>query len=184
MKNTKQISKFLSLILRHKPEEIGVSMDSNGWVNVDELIEKSRAKNVHFDFETLEEVVETNDKQRFAFNESLTEIRANQGHSLAVDVRPEATVPPAFLYHGTVDRFLDGIRQQGLQKMQRQHVHLSKDLETAIKVASRRGKPVILKIQSGEMQQDGHTFYRSANGVWLCEQVPALYIQFPTDEKA
>lgn len=184
MKNTIQISKFLSLVLRHKPETIGISMDSNGWVNVEELLAKSRRQNIHFDFKTLKEVVETNDKQRFAFNEDRTQIRANQGHSLEIDVQPEATVTPAVLYHGTVARFLGNIREQGLQKMERQHVHLSHDSETAVKVGSRRGKPVILQIQAAEMQQAGHTFYRSQNGVWLCEQVPAKYIQFPADEKA
>jgi len=178
MKNLTQISKFLSLILRHKPEEIGISMDSNGWVIVDELIEKSNAHNVMLDFDTLEEVVFSSDKQRFTFNDDLTAIRANQGHSVDVDVEPEITVPPEFLYHGTVAPFLEAIREQGLQKQKRRQVHLSKDIETAVKVGSRRGKPVILTIRAFSMQQDGHTFYLSKNGVWLCDEVPADYIQF------
>ena len=129
MKDLKHISKFLSLVLRHKPEEIGVAMDANGWVDVDELIEKCSKKNVRFDFERLEEVVYTNDKQRFAFNDDYSKIRANQGHTVNVDLEFELTQPLEFLYHGTVEKFLDSIKTNGLQKMQRLHVHLSKDLE-------------------------------------------------------
>ncbi len=175
MKDLKNTSKFLSLILRHKPEEIGVQMDANGWVNVDELIEKSRMK---LDFETLEEVVASNDKQRFAFNDDYTAIRANQGHSVNVDLEFISTKPLDFLYHGTVEKFLAAIKDSGLQKMNRLHVHLSKDLDTAIKVASRRGKPVILKVNAAKMFADGHAFYLSGNGVWLCDHVPAEYIEF------
>lgn len=177
MKNLKDTSKFLSLILRHNPGKIGVAMDANGWVNVDELIEKSNRHQVKLDFPTLEEIVITNDKQRFAFNDDYTAIRANQGHSVNVDLEFEPTQPLEFLYHGTVEKFLPEILVSGLQKMSRLHVHLSKDLETAIKVGSRRGKPVILKIHSARMFADGHPFYLSGNGVWLSNGVPPEYIE-------
>lgn len=178
MKDLTQLSKFLSLVLRHKPEEIGVAMDANGWVNVDELLDNCQAKGWQITFETLDELVSNNDKQRFAFNDDYTLIRANQGHSINVDLQLQPTEPLELLYHGTVDKFIEGIRINGLQKMQRQHVHLSKDLTTAIKVGSRRGKPVILKIRAAEMHKDGFSFYLSENGVWLCEQVPVKYIEF------
>ncbi len=178
MKDLKHISKFLSLVLRHKPEEIGIAMDANGWVNVDELIEKCRQKSTVFDFDTLEELVITNDKQRFTFSDDYVRIRANQGHTVNVDLEFEPTEPTGFLYHGTVEKFVDNIRLNGLQKMQRLHVHLSKDLETAVKVGSRRGKPIVLKINAPKMHTDGHIFYLSKNGVWLCEGVPTQYIEF------
>lgn len=178
MKDLKHISKFLSLVLRHKPEEIGITMDANGWANVDELIAKCNLKNIVFDFDTLDEVVIASDKQRFAFNDDYTKIRANQGHTINVDMEFEPTKPADFLYHGTVEKFIDNIRLNGLKKMQRLHVHLSKDLETAIKVGSRRGKPIILKIDASKMHKDGYTFYLSKNDVWLCESVPAQYIEF------
>ncbi|MCW3104832.1 MAG: 2-phosphotransferase [Bacteroidetes bacterium] len=178
MKDLKGISKFLSLVLRHKPEEIGVVMDANGWVAVDELIEKCSVKKVSLDFDTLEEVVISSDKQRFAFSDDYSKIRANQGHTVSVDLGLEEKEPSDFLYHGTVEKFLESIKADGLQKMQRLHVHLSKDIETAVKVGSRRGKPVILKIHAAAMHKDGYTFYLSKNGVWLCEQVPVKYIEF------
>jgi putative RNA 2'-phosphotransferase len=178
MKDLKHISKFLSLVLRHQPEEIGLTMEKEGWVNVDELILKSNAAKINFDFALLEQVVYTNDKQRFAFNDDYTKIRANQGHSINVDLAFDAATPPPFLYHGTVSKYVDAIKTAGLQKMQRLHVHLSKDLDTAIKVGSRRGQPVILKIEAQRMQQEGFTFYLSKNGVWLCDEVPSQYIVF------
>jgi putative RNA 2'-phosphotransferase len=178
MNDLKHISKFLSLILRHKPEEIGVTMDVNGWVDIDELLEKCAVHKVDLNFETLEEVVETSDKQRFAFNEDYTKIRANQGHTLAVDLQLHPTVPLEFLYHGTIEKFLGAIKLHGLQKMKRLHVHLSKDMETDITVGSRRGKPVILKIHALKMHRDGYPFYVSQNGVWLCDHVPSTYLEF------
>jgi putative RNA 2'-phosphotransferase len=178
MKDLKHISKFLSLVLRHKPEEIGLSMDTNGWVDVDELIEKCKKNKMPLDFDVLEQVVITNDKQRFSFNDEYTKIRANQGHTVNVDLQFEVAKPLEFLYHGTVEKYMDSIKSNGLQKMQRLHVHLSKDLETAVKVGSRRGKPIILKIQALKMFEDGYEFYLSKNGVWLCEEVPAKYIEY------
>jgi putative RNA 2'-phosphotransferase len=182
MKDLKHISKFLSLILRHKPQEIGLSLDENGWAQVEELIEKSKQKNVKFDKVILQEVVRTNDKKRFAFNEDGTKIRANQGHTIEVDVELSEQEPPSELFHGTVDKFLGSIRQTGLQKMQRLHVHLSKDLETAIKVGGRRGKPVILTVNAKQMFNEGFKFYLSANNVWLCDNVPAKYINFKNEK--
>jgi putative RNA 2'-phosphotransferase len=178
MKNLTNISKFLSLVLRHKPEEIGIQMDDNGWVSVDELIEKCNKHAMPLDFELLEEIVIDSDKQRFTFNDDYTKIRANQGHTVNVDLELEPKEPLEFLYHGTVQKFIEAIKKDGLQKMQRLHVHLSKDTDTAIKVGSRRGKPVILKIHALKMHKDGYTFYLSKNGVWLCNEVPTTYIEF------
>ncbi len=178
MNDLKHISKFLSLVLRHKPEVIGISMDSEGWVDVNELLEKCSAKKRYIHLQLLQQVVNTNDKQRFAFNHDHTKIRASQGHTVEIDLKLEPTEPLEYLYHGTVAKFIDSIKASGLQPMERRHVHLSKDLETAIKVGSRRGKPVILKVKASEMHKDGHAFYVSANGVWLCEAVPTQYIEF------
>lgn len=173
----KDISKLLSLVLRHQPEVLNIELDQNGWTNVDTLISKIKTKSSEFDFERLEQIVITNEKQRFAFNEDLTKIRANQGHSVQVDVELKSQLPPEFLYHGTVDKFLDGIRAEGLKKGSRLHVHLSKDLETATRVGSRRGKPVILVVRSREMAAAGYPFYLSENGVWLCDAVPFEFIE-------
>lgn len=174
----KDISKLLSLVLRHQPEVLGIQLDQNGWVEVDFLLEKLKGKSPDMNFERLERIVYTNDKQRFGFNEDLTKIRANQGHSIEVDVELKPELPPELLYHGTVDKFLDGIRAEGLKKGTRLYVHLSKDLETATKVGSRRGKPVILTIHARQMAEAGHVFYLSENGVWLCEAVPSNFIQW------
>jgi putative RNA 2'-phosphotransferase len=177
-KQKKDISKFLSLILRHSPETIGLQLDENGWADVAELLSKSAQHRSPFTKEDLEAVVADNDKQRFAFNSNHTRIRANQGHSVDIqlDLAPQA--PPEVLYHGTVQKFLSAIRQEGLRKMSRQHVHLSRDRETAEKVGSRRGIPVILSIRSGQMYRDGIAFYISENGVWLTDNVPVQYIDF------
>jgi putative RNA 2'-phosphotransferase len=178
MKDVKSTSKFLSLVLRHQPEKIGLTMDSAGWVSVEELLQKLKkhGKGISMDF--LKEVVDTNDKKRFAFNESFTMIRASQGHSVEVDLEYVATEPPEYLYHGTVGKFIGLIKEGGLKKMNRTHVHLSKDLETATKVGSRRGNPVILSVRAGDMHRAGFEFYLSANNVWLCDAVPPEYIAF------
>lgn len=172
----KQISKFLSLILRHQPEKIGLSLDENGWAIINDILEKSK---LPFTFEELEEVILTNDKQRFSFNQDKTKIRANQGHSLkTIDLDLKIQTPPAFLYHGTVSKFIPEIKMHGLKKMNRQHVHLSEDRDTAIKVGARRGKPVILSIRALDMQNEGHQFFISENGVWLTDAVPLIFIDF------
>jgi len=172
----KQISKFLSLILRHQPEKIGLDLDENGWASVKDILEKSKLR---FTFEELVEVVLTNDKQRFALNDNKTKVRANQGHSLKainLDLKPQT--PPPFLYHGTVAKFISDIKLQGLKKMSRQHVHLSSDRDTATKVGSRRGKPIILSVRASDLQNEGHQFFLSENGVWLTDNVPPQFIDF------
>ena len=180
MKTThKRISKLMSLVLRHKPEHLDLNLDENGWVKVDLLLAAMQHQGLDVDRELFEEVVRDNDKQRFAFNEDRTQIRANKGHSIEVDVELEQKTPPSVQLHGTVEEFLDPIRESGLKKMNRQHVHLSGDLETANKVGSRRGKPVILQIDAAKMEKNGHVFYLSANGVWLTDHVPPSYISFP-----
>lgn len=177
-KQKKNISKFLSLILRHSPETIDLRLDENGWADVEELISKSARHQTPFTKEELEEIVEDNDKQRFAFNDDHSKIKANQGHSVNIQLDLAPQPPPELLYHGTVQKFLQNIQQEGLQKMSRQHVHLSEDKATAEKVGSRRGIPVILNIRSGQMHQDGIAFYLSENGVWLTDHVPVKYIDF------
>ena len=170
-------SKFLSLILRHQPEKIGLSLDANGWASIDDLLRLSAAKGKPLTRALIEKVVETNDKQRFVFNEDRSMIRANQGHSVSVDLGLAPVTPPPVLFHGTATRFLDSIEKQGLLKGNRQHVHLSPDEGTAVKVGQRHGKPVVLKIAAGKMQIDGHKFYRSANGVWLVDHVPPAFFE-------
>jgi putative RNA 2'-phosphotransferase len=175
-KNVKSTSKFLSLVLRHKPEEIGLLLDENGWASVDELIQKINAKGNNIDIDLLNEIVETNDKKRFAFNDDKTKIRASQGHSIEIDLALEPSLPPNILYHGTATRFVESILKEGLTKQQRQHVHLSEKLETATKVGARHGKPVILIVNAKQMQEDGFLFYKSENNVWLTDNVGVKYI--------
>lgn len=177
-KDKKRTSKFLSLVLRHSPEAIGLKLDENGWADIDELIIQSAKHNQPFSRDELREIVTTNDKQRFAFNDCETRIRASQGHSVEIELNLVPVAPPAYLYHGTVEKFLIPIREEGLKKMQRQHVHLSKDKETAEKVGNRRGEAIILTIDTAAMERGGYLFYLSANGVWLTDIVPAKYIDF------
>lgn len=172
-------SKFLSLVLRHSPATIGITLDSQGWVSVEELLTKARHHGTTISPELLERVVRENDKQRFALSDDGLRIRANQGHSVAVDLQLTATAPPEYLYHGTVARFLDSIRSEGLRPGSRQHVHLSPDRETASKVGSRRGRPVILVVRAAELHRAGFSFFVSENGVWLADRVPPQYIDFP-----
>jgi putative RNA 2'-phosphotransferase len=174
-----KISKFLSLVLRHKPQVIGITLDTEGWVPVDELLAAASHHGQPISREQLKEVVATNDKNRFSFSPDGRLIRANQGHSVEVDLGLEPVEPPELLYHGTVDRFLDSIREKGLIRGNRHHVHLSADRETAARVGQRRGRPVVLVVEAGRMHNDGHVFYRSENGVWLMDAVPAEYLQFP-----
>lgn len=177
-KITKGISKFLSFVLRHSPETIGISLDENGWANVDELLQKSSRDGKILTIEMLTHVVESNDKKRFAFNNDKTKIRASQGHSIEIELNLTAVTPPEQLYHGTVAKYLEGIKKEGLLKMSRQHVHLSKDKETAVKVGSRRGLAQILTVNAGEMHRAGFQFFLSDNGVWLTDSVPENYIAF------
>lgn len=172
-----RLSKFLSLVLRHKPETIGIQLDTNGWTDVPTLIENINRTGRSIDFEMLESIVETNAKQRFAFNASRDKIRASQGHSVQVDLGYTAMVPPAILYHGTGEKSVTGILQTGLEKRNRHHVHLSADVPTAIQVGQRHGKPFVFEILSGQMHEAGHLFYRSDNGVWLTDRVPVKYLK-------
>jgi len=174
-----RISKFLSLILRHQPERVGLKLDSAGWASVDELLQAASRHGVSLTLDQLKQVVATNDKKRFAFSEDGVRIRASQGHSAEVDLQYEPQVPPEFLYHGTPERFVESIRTTGLNKGQRQHVHLSPDAVTASKVGQRSGRPVVLKIRAGQMHREGHTFYKSANNVWLVDNVPTRFVEVP-----
>jgi putative RNA 2'-phosphotransferase len=169
--------KFLSYVLRHRPDSIGITLDKNGWVDIDELLTAARANGKRVSRQDLEQIVATNDKKRFAVSDDGRYIRACQGHSVSVDLDLAPTVPPEFLYHGTVERFLDSIRAQGLVRGNRHHVHLSPDEATAQKVGSRRGKPVILIVEAAQMHQAGHQFFRSANNVWLTEKVPVEFLR-------
>lgn len=174
-----RLSKFLSLVLRHAPERIGLTLDPAGWVPVDELLRACTAHSVPLTRERLSTLVAASDKQRFAFDASGNRIRANQGHSVPVELGYAPQVPPEFLFHGTVAKFLPSIRATGLVKGERHHVHLSPDEATARKVGSRRGAPVILRVQSGALHRAGHAFLLSANGVWLTDHVPTAFIVFP-----
>jgi putative RNA 2'-phosphotransferase len=173
-----RVSKFLSLVLRHDPEKIGLTLDAAGWAEVDELIAAAARSGVDLDRETLARVVAENDKQRFALSPDGRRIRANQGHSVDVDLGLEPRTPPERLFHGTASRFVDSIRASGLHAASRAHVHLSADAETARTVGQRHGTPVVLTIAAGRMHRDGRLFFRSANGVWLTDAVPAEYIGF------
>lgn len=172
----KAISKFLSLILRHQPETIGLILDAHGWADVDELISKANHHGKAISYDSLVKVVANNDKQRFSLSEDGLKIRANQGHSLTIDLALTAKQPPEVLYHGTATRFLSSILAIGLKPQARQHVHLSQDKATAIKVGQRHGKPMVLEIAAATMQQDGYSFFLSDNQVWLTDTVPANYL--------
>lgn len=172
--NNTNISKYLSLVLRHQPEAAGIKLDENGWVEISSLLAGARKAGKLFDRNQLQRIVRESDKQRFVIEGD--RIRANQGHSVKIDLGLSDTVPPDELFHGTVDRFIDMIMAEGLKRMNRHHVHLSPDIETAKKVGSRRGVPVILRIDSLAMHEQGHKFMCSENGVWLTDRVPSTYI--------
>lgn len=176
-----RVSKFLSLVLRHKPDEIGLTLDENGWAEVSDLLERANRHGVKITPQILETIVATNDKKRFAFSDDGKRIRASQGHSIEVDLALQSSAPPEYLFHGTASRFLDSIRAQGLLAGKRQHVHLSLDEATAVKVGSRHGKPVILRVRSGDMHRSGAAFFCSANGVWLTAHVASAFIEFPLE---
>lgn len=169
-------SKFLSLVLRHEPQKIGLQLDAQGWADIADLLQRLAEHGHALDRADLQRLVQTNDKQRFALSEDGLRIRASQGHSIAVDLGLQPLEPPPWLYHGTVPSFLESIATQGLRPGERQHVHLSLDRQTAQQVGSRRGAPVILSVDAGRMHAEGHRFYRSANGVWLTDHVPLRYI--------
>ena len=172
----RETSKFIALILRHKPETIGITLDEHGWANVDELIEGVNMT-YPLTMEELEEIVRTDEKQRYSFNDDKTLIRANQGHSIPVDMELKEVHPPKYLYHGTGEKYVPSIDIQGLIPKSRLYVHLSGDIETAVKVGSRHGKPVVYRVSAEQMVEAGMLFYKSVNGVWLTKNVPARYLK-------
>jgi len=174
-----EISKLLSLVLRHKPAAIGLTLDPNGWAYLDDLVRQANTHGHSLTRDLIERVVASSDKQRFAFDDSRSRIRANQGHSIAVELGLERQHPPEVLFHGTAVRFIDAIRARGLSRGKRHHVHLSADAVTANLVGQRHGSPVVLTVRAHEMALSGYQFFRSANGVWLVEEVPASFIVFP-----
>jgi putative RNA 2'-phosphotransferase len=172
-----RIGKYLSKHLRHEPEALGLTLAPGGWVAVEELLAACERDNFPIRREQLEEVVTTSDKQRFAFDATGTRIRANQGHSTPVDLGLESAEPPALLFHGTGAQHADAIRREGLRKMARHHVHMTINVPTATKVGTRHGKPVVFEIDAAAMRRAGHTFYVSANGVWLTDAVPPEHLK-------
>ncbi|SCY72945.1 putative RNA 2'-phosphotransferase [Lachnospiraceae bacterium XBB2008] len=174
-KSDEETSRYISLILRHKPEVIGITLDEHGWADVDALI-AGVSKTHPLDMNILERIVAEDEKQRYSFNEDHTLIRANQGHSIPVDVELEEVIPPEILFHGTGEKYIASIDEQGLIPKSRLYVHLSEDKETAHKVGQRHGRPVIYEVKSGDMHNDGFVFYRSVNGVWLTKEVPVRYL--------
>ena len=175
MNKNNSTSKFISLILRHRPEVIGITLDEHGWANVDELL-AGISRTRPLDMAGLEKIVRTDEKQRYAFNSDKTKIRANQGHSVPVDVELQPVTPPALLYHGTGEKYVASIEARGLIPKTRLYVHLSGDYDTARKVGARHGSPRVYQINAARMSADGYVFYRSVNGVWLTKQVPPQYL--------
>jgi putative RNA 2'-phosphotransferase len=171
-----KLSRFMSYVLRHRPDVIGIELDEAGWADVDELIQRMQEAGKRVDRARLQEVVETNDKRRFSLSEDGRRIRAAQGHSIPVMLGLEPTEPPAELFHGTASRFLDAILGEGLVPKGRRHVHLSADRRTAVEVGRRHGRPVVLRVASGSMAEQGAVFYLADNGVWLCEKVEPRFL--------
>jgi putative RNA 2'-phosphotransferase len=178
-RRSKRISKFLSLILRHDPQRVGITLDEHGWADVQELLANCAAHGEDITEEELRVVVVTNDKQRFTFSDDGQRIRAHQGHSVEVHLDHPVATPPELLYHGTVEKYVENIRRDGLLKRQRHDVHLSATMELASVVGQRRGTPVILTIRAGDMHRSGHEFHLSPNNVWLIDRVPPAFIEFP-----
>lgn len=171
-----KLSRFISLILRHKPEAIGLTLDNQGYLLVDDLIKGLNATGNHIDRGMLDEIISTDNKGRYSYDSSETKIRANQGHSIKVDVELLEETPPTTLYHGTSGKHMDDIMKHGLSGMKRTYVHLSEDYDTAVNVGSRKGAPIILKVDTAKMIEVGHKFYISKNGVWLTDNVPTKFI--------
>lgn len=177
MSKKDRLSVFISLILRHKPETIGIKLDDYGYADVNELIEKINNTGRNINIEILEQIVKEDNKQRYSFNDDRSKIRANQGHSINVNVELRELEPPRFLYHGTATRFLDNIKKEGIVSKSRLYVHLSNDIDTAVQVGKRHGVPVVLKINTGKMYENGYKFYLSENNIWLCKYIPFEYVE-------
>ncbi|MCI9976514.1 RNA 2'-phosphotransferase [Clostridioides difficile] len=177
MSKKDKLSVFISLILRHKPETIGIKLDNYGYADVNELIGNINSTGRNINMEILEQIVKEDNKQRYSFNEDRSKIRANQGHSIKVNVELKELRPPKCLYHGTTIRFLDNIKKEGIVRKSRLYVHLSNGIDTAIKVGKRHGIPIVLKVNTEKMYEDGYKFYLSENNVWLCEHIPFKYVE-------
>lgn len=171
-----RLSKFLSLVLRHRPERIQLALDAQGWAEIAQLIQLSEMGGMRFTRDQLLQVVQGNDKQRFTLSEDGLRIRAAQGHSIDVELGLAPKMPPDILFHGTATRFLAAILVEGLKPRSRQHVHLSADIETAVRVGQRHGKPVVLQVNAARMHQQGREFWQAENGVWLADAVPAEFL--------
>jgi putative RNA 2'-phosphotransferase len=178
--NLIHISKFLSLVLRHKPETVGMTFEKGGWLKVDDLIQGAKEAGVELDKELLRAVVEHSERKRFSFSEDGLKIRANYGHSIPIDLAIEAVEPPEFLFHGTAVRFIEAIRKEGIVPQGRQYVHLSPDEQTAGEVGRRHGVPIVFTIQSRLMHENGFKLYPTDSGIWLTETVPPEFIIFPS----
>jgi len=174
-------SKFLSLVLRHRPWLIDIELDPQGWVSVEDLLKGCEQQGITINEEELSEIVATNEKKRFSLSEDKKKIRANYGHSLPLKLDLVPKQPPDILYHGTTRQNMETIRQQGLKRMQRTHVHLSQDYNSAINVGGRHGKPIVLEILAGKMYSDGFVFYLTESGVWLVDNVPPQYLSCSSD---
>ncbi|MGI4915687.1 RNA 2'-phosphotransferase [Clostridioides difficile] len=177
MSKKDKLSIFISLILRHKPETIGIKLDDYGYADVNELIEKINNTGRNINIEILAQIVKEDNKQRYSFNEDRSKIRANQGHSINVNVELRELEPPRFLYHGTATRFLDNIKKEGIISKSRLYIHLSNDIDTAVQVGKRHGIPIVLKINAGKMYENDYKFYLSENNIWLCEYIPFKYVE-------
>lgn len=183
-KSVVQLSKFLSFVLRHKPDAVGLRLAKDGWVSVNELITKSHLAGTTFTREELLHVVESSEKKRFTLSADGRHIRAAQGHSVAVDLGLSPKQPPSTLYHGTTERFLVSILSGGLKRQERQHVHLSIDEATARQVGQRHGRPVVIEVQAGRMHTNGFQFFLAENGVWLTDHVPPDFLQLLSSRTA
>ncbi len=177
-----RISKYLSYVLRHHPETAGLSLDDHGWAGINELLAARGSRKRGLTLDLLRRLVAENDKQRFEVDHKWTKIRARQGHTLAVRLDLKEASPPDCLYHGTACRHLPSIRQHGLHRGKRHHVHFSLDPASAQTVGGRHGQPVVLRIRAREMHAHGHRFFLTSNGIWLAESVPPDYIDFPDAE--
>lgn len=169
-------SKFISFVLRHKPEVIGITLSKSGWVNVNTLLEQLNKHKNPITLTELYDIVNTNNKKRFEFSDDKTQIRATQGHTVKVDLDLPVSIPPDILYHGSVEKYMKSINENGLTKQKRHAVHLSSEISTAVDVAKRRGVPVLLIVDSKQMVKDGYKFYLTKNNVWLTDNIPTKYI--------